>query len=800
MSTAREPRAAGRIIGSFTLLTSHGLLVDPPGDPVVARAVALALVLAFVTMGWRELGPVQPRRPLPWLAAAGYVGGLGLDDPLLAGLAASAALAALAGLWGGVAGRALALAFSGVAVFRLALLAGPWFVEPVRDLAIGWSAAVGAVLDRDVRIAPAFLGLRVLAPAFGLLVARYLVFERQPRILIVGLLGFASATALSVLAIEFAAPQMQTSSLAIVPWLTGVPAGLFLASLLAGRGPTAAVEQEPAFRPVLGGLAACLSCLALFGTGWSHGVDPIDRPHVGLYSRNAGPILDWERPRFGAYGAYSLGMFGRLPELLVADGYEVSFLEDAVTPESLRGLDALVTINVNQDWTEDELLAVWNHVERGAGLLVIGDHTNVQGSRGSQNDLLAPVGIEFRFDSAFPASPRSWAGSDLVSHVWPTGASRPLELGVAVGASLDLVGRSGRPLLVGRHALSDAGDPTAGDRGYLGDYRYASGERLGDGILAAWASLGSGRVVAFGDTSGFQNAAIDRTYDAFVGQLFAWVSGRTTHDLGPGATSLLAALVAAAGLAALWAFRSRPALQALAVFGHLGVLWAVAAAVESRFSRPVPDSRIAWIDTGHLPRTEFGSDAERSLDGFENTLVRAGYRPVLGSKLSASALDGVELFVTIAPARPYSKEECDALESFVRDGGLVIACASYPESEGVAPLAERFGLEVLPRPVGSIPLRREPGRARTRVEYVDAWEVGVVDPARSDDLWVYGEHDGVPLAILARRGAGALFLVGDGRFLGSTNLETPNEFSEPNLVFLRGLFQDAQRLREEAPR
>jgi hypothetical protein len=130
----------------------------------------------------------------------------------------------------------------------------------------------------------------------------------------------------------------------------------------------------------------------------------------------------------------------------------------------------------------------------------------------------------------------------------------------------------------------------------------------------------------------------------------------------------------------------------------------------------------------------------------------------------------------------------------------VIACASYPESAGIAPLAERFGLEVLPRPIGSIPLRREPGRARTSVEYVDAWQVGVTKPERSDDLWVYGEHDGVPLAILARRGAGGLFLVGDGRFLGATNLETLKEFSEPNLVFLRGLFQDAQRLREEAPR
>ena len=94
-------------------------------------------------------------------------------------------------------------------------------------------------------------------------------------------------------------------------------------------------------------------------------------------------------------------MFGMLPSALEAVGFEV------VVSPSLEALDApdapdcLVVINLQEALTPDERDQVWRWVHEGGGLLCLGEHTDMAGTRGALNDLLASR-LESGLDAADP--------------------------------------------------------------------------------------------------------------------------------------------------------------------------------------------------------------------------------------------------------------------------------------------------------------------------------------------------------------------------------------------------------------
>ena len=93
---------------------------------------------------------------------------------------------------------------------------------------------------------------------------------------------------------------------------------------------------------------------------------------------------------------------------------------------------------------------------RGGSLLVLGDHTDVFGLMRGFNTLLGPLGIRFRFDSAYKAR-ETWRGCQAAApdldrmgmgRREPRSRRRRFAWSSADHA---------RPLLVGRYAFSDAG-------------------------------------------------------------------------------------------------------------------------------------------------------------------------------------------------------------------------------------------------------------------------------------------------------------------------------------------------------
>ena len=68
--------------------------------------------------------------------------------------------------------------------------------------------------------------------------------------------------------------------------------------------------------------------------------------------------------------------------------------------------DVLVIKIPTTRYTKDEAEAVVRFVQQGGGLLLIGDHTNYEGSATTMNDITRPMGFIFRDDLLFGFSDR----------------------------------------------------------------------------------------------------------------------------------------------------------------------------------------------------------------------------------------------------------------------------------------------------------------------------------------------------------------------------------------------------------
>ena len=105
----------------------------------------------------------------------------------------------------------------------------------------------------------------------------------------------------------------------------------------------------------------------------------------------------YDQTWFGAGAGYNYACLKRLFESF----YEVREVQSRITSDDLAGASVLIIYVPDQPFTEDERSAILNFVEKGGGLFLIGDHTNVFGSTSHLNGICRPFGFIFRDDVLF---------------------------------------------------------------------------------------------------------------------------------------------------------------------------------------------------------------------------------------------------------------------------------------------------------------------------------------------------------------------------------------------------------------
>ena len=554
-------------------------------------------------------------------------------------------------------------------------------------------------------------------------------------------------------------------------------------------------------RPALTTFALTVCCVAFVSQWMSTPVPVSDLGglRIGYYSTWDEGVPQHESKY--RYGLAMTGMYGVFVHDLEARGAEVIRLTEKrmqmglpsdAQPEAgkeedhghilldrAKDLDTIVIMVRTDPMSQEEVAFFDRFVKEGGNVVVIGDHTNLEGCQKPFNQLVEALGMRLEFDSAF-SHLHWWYDNITPNPQLGFKESCWLEYGMATGGSLH-VSSPAVPLLVARYAFSDHGNILKNSKkdAYLGDYSYQSGELLSDIVLAATARHGKGRVVAFGDSSMFQNIAYSRS-GTFVRHLLTWSAGRSPSVAARFPELCALALLLASPLCLVIphfvGVAGQVTLSAAAFAAVVALPLGGATTNEGRPS----EKRCALIDRGdsQINRDMFGA---RSYLGVPLNMARGGYSSQWIPTITRERLDDSECAMLFAPTKRLSRSECRVLDEYMRRGGTLFLTAGNDLNNSVRRFLSRYGIQITDTPLGGSVFEHKDGVTPT---FINAWEVRC--GTSSDVLHKLLKR---PVIVHHPVGKGGLVLIADSQFLCDENLEEEKKARFANVVFFKLLLE-----------
>lgn len=380
--------------------------------------------------------------------------------------------------------------------------------------------------------------------------------------------------------------------------------------------------------------------------------------------------------------------------------YQMSRLleKDKIDEQTLAGCDVLVIKTPTARYSPDEVKAVLQFVEQGGGLLLIGDHTNIDRMGTTMNDIARRMGFIFRDDLLFgfgdspydqhyefPATPHP-----IVQHLPP--------MDFAVSCSID-PGYSR-----GRAAVANTGLWSMGPDYHADNYhpvpQHCPEMRYGAFVQVWAAPYGRGRAVAFTDSTIFSNFCVFQPGKAeMMLGMVEWLN-HAAPPVNPRPWLLLLGLVPLA--LGLWKVRGRPqAWLVLLAAGACGwVVASTAVTAAQRWAMPTPQcvrSQMRVVidrNISNAPLSE-GPDTTGNGAGYgllEQWIPRLGCYTV--REKGAAVFSGNAL-VVICPERSVSDEFREQITNYVHNGGKLLVIDSPENTSSTAnSLLWPFGLSI----------------------------------------------------------------------------------------------------------
>jgi hypothetical protein len=471
--------------------------------------------------------------------------------------------------------------------------------------------------------------------------------------------------------------------------------------------------------------------------------------------------------------------------------YEMSRLleNDKIDDQTLATCDVLVIKTPTARYTSDEVSAVLRFVERGGGLLLVGDHTNFERSSTILNDIARRMGFIFRDDLLFSFNESPYdqlyvkprAGHPIVQHLPP--------MDFAVSCSIDSGWSRGRSVITSTGLWSMG--PEYHNDNFHPFPQHCPEMRYGAFVQVWAARQGEGRVVAFTDSTIFSNFCVFQPGKAeMMLGMIEWLNhGNPAMDPRPwllllGFVPLVAGLWMAFRLPSpFWRGaggeggtemtdaltltlsqreRGRPTasvclvLLAAGTFGWVAASVAVAGA--HRLEMPPPEcarpERCVVIDrtTSDVPLSR-GADTLGDGNGYgllEQWIARVGCYTV--RKDGPEAFSG-DALVVICPSRLATEEFRREVADYVAGGGRLLVIDSPENTRSTAnSLLWPFGLSI----------RRDQAfkGKLTTTTHVPAVEIAGANEVSGGQA--VGTVGNVPVAATTKHGKGTVMAVGFG--------------------------------------
>ncbi|MEW6606999.1 MAG: hypothetical protein AB1414_06025 [bacterium] len=391
----------------------------------------------------------------------------------------------------------------------------------LQNLSLSFTASLSTLIRKDILLGHTFLGLFISLLLLFIILSLCL-FSQKKKIfsLILSLVLVLFIQIVYVIGVAFLIEIFHKKDIFILILPTFLSLLLLIPLYFGLKDVEFQAEQTRGgkiFIPIIG----LLVCFSIGFMTFPHpSQKSVSKEKVVFYEKG---FLNWDIPTFNDFGAYSGGMFGNLPLFVARIGFEPIWTK-TITQKILNEAKILVMINIEEAIADDEKKAIWEFVEKGGSLLLLGDHTFYKkGASNQLNDILEPVNIKYNFDSA-----DYFIGGWLHSYQY---LNHPItiglediedEPGIVVGASLKIT-HPAYPIIMGKYGYSDPGKEDNPEQAYLGNLDYDPNEQLGDIILVACQNYGQGKVLVFGDTSSFANSLLVFSHD-FVNRVFSWLA------------------------------------------------------------------------------------------------------------------------------------------------------------------------------------------------------------------------------------------------------------------------------------
>jgi len=414
----------------------------------------------------------------------------------------------------------------------------------------------------------------------------------------------------------------------------------------------------------------------------------------------------------------------------------------------------------------------------------------VSGMQPALNSLLAPVGIQYRFDAALPLDLTfRWVTCSKILYQPSTAFLNSMdELQISVGASLDITYLAS-PAIIGTAAYSDEGNRSNEQTAYLGDYTYHSGEQLGDIILAASAYYGNGKVFVLGDTSSFQNTALPSSYQ-FLHRLFSWLTSNQQGTIYYVQITISLAFLIIALI--LYLCLRTPSFPFAIIPFLLLILLLLSTTIQSLLVPiPVVSERVVCLDVSHGERISLEMFTEDSLTGLTLNLNRNNYFPIFTRDFLKELVRQSSLVVFNAPTTTFTSDEVEFLDEYMTDGGVIILATGYDDASASQPLLNLVDLSTDPTPLGPIPYGEgNISMYQDEPRFVDSWPIIPGDiPMVSYYNFTWNDYT-YHLVVFVQHGKGGLLLISDSQFLLDNNLESMYDYWPGNIIFIKQLLAE----------
>jgi len=376
-------------------------------------------------------------------------------------------------------------------------------------------------------------------------------------------------------------------------------------------------------------------------------------------------------------------------------------INETLTLEFLDNYDIVILKCPTNQYSSEEVRSLVQFVERGGGLFLIGDHTDVFGMNTFLNPVSENFGIRFKTDATYELGtgmmtvykPSVFFPHPIVQHL------EQFEFMTSCTLEAPLISEN---VIIGNRLIGEPG--TYSTENFFRESIASPESEYGLLLQVAAVKYGKGRVVAFSDSTVFSSFSLfSDGYQLFTLGMIEWLNKINSYSY------LNIVFIAIAGVSlilALYIIRKEKKFKVVFLFFTIGLLsFSIATPAFSYLNRvnyqvPNPHSDFMQVcfeqehsnfNVSLQPRIGLFNEKD-NYGTFYVWTQRVGLVPSIENTLE-EAIEKGDIIVIVNPCKSFETEDIETISAYIENGGNALVMDSITNSESTAnDLIGNFGM------------------------------------------------------------------------------------------------------------